>query len=134
MRTSFHPAIEAGRMKVGVYATESGERQGMFHARAPNGERLRIMVSDGTDWELSGLELPAWEHVSVSCERRCPTWQEMHWVKEQFWNDDETVIQFHPPRSDYVNFAAYCLHLWKPIGVEIPRPHHMTVGPKAVRC
>lgn len=62
-----------------------------------------------------------WEHVSVSCEDRCPTWEEMQRVKELFWRDDETVIQFHPPKSEYVNHHQYCLHLWKPpYSVELP--------------
>ncbi len=44
-----------------------------------------------------------WEHVSVSTPTRCPTWDEMKHVKELFWADDETVVQFHPEKSQYVN-------------------------------
>ena len=44
---------------------------------------------------------------------RCPTWKEMCYVKDIFWNRDECVIQFHPPESEYVNTHPYCLHLWK---------------------
>ncbi|WP_407397779.1 hypothetical protein [Treponema sp.] len=55
-----------------------------------------------------------WEHVSVSYPRRTPTWEEMCKVKDFFWNDDETVVQYHPAKSEYVNIHPYCLHLWKP--------------------
>ena len=63
-----------------------------------------------------------WEHVSVSYPNRCPTWEEMCFVKDIFWGEDETVVQFHPPKKNYVNVAKYCLHLWKPTHIEIPLP------------
>jgi len=58
------------------------------------------------------------EHVSVSLARRCPTWDEMCMIKDIFWNDDECVIQFHPPKSQYVNVHPYCLHMWRKPGWE----------------
>lgn len=71
---------------------------------------------DGSD----GLE--RWEHVSVSREDRCPTWEEMCMVKALFWEDEETVIQIHPPKSQYVNRHKFCLHLWRYVGVEQQLP------------
>jgi hypothetical protein len=55
-----------------------------------------------------------WEHVSVSRRSRCPEWHEMARVKQMFWDKTETVLQFHPPESEYVNLHPFCLHLWKP--------------------
>jgi hypothetical protein len=71
-----------------------------------------------------------WEHISVSIpsEKRCPTWDEMCYVKNMFFNPDECVVQFHPAESQYVNNHKYCLHLWKPIGVEFPVPDKSMVG------
>jgi hypothetical protein len=89
--------------------------------------RLSVIASDGTDW--GDLPLPIWEHVSVSLPVRCPTWTEMDFVKNLFWRDDETVMQFHVPKSEHVNCHQYCLHLWKPIGIEILRPPASCVGP-----
>lgn len=67
-----------------------------------------------------------WEHVSVSpCSQKrktCPTWEEMSVIKDLFFEDEETVVQYHPPKSEYVNNYPYCLHLWKPLGKEMPRP------------
>lgn len=54
-----------------------------------------------------------WEHVSVSYSNRCPTWEEMCRVKDIFWYDNECVVQFHPPKSEYVNNHPCCLHLWR---------------------
>lgn len=88
-------------------------------------------------WEAYILELPTgvtaqvvissdlgWDHVSVSIpgEARCPTWEEMCAVKDAFFHEQETVLQFHPPKSDYVNLHPFTLHLWKPQRVEIPLP------------
>lgn len=69
-----------------------------------------------------------WEHVSVSLPNRCPTWAEMCLVKELFWEDDEAVMQLHPPKADYVNCHPYCLHLWRPLVGQIPLPPKELVG------
>lgn len=85
---------------------------------------LIIQASDGMGWE----------HVSVSVgekgkkQNRCPTWGEMCWVKDQFWDDTDCVIQYHPVKKEYVNMHPYVLHLWKPIGVELPTPESIMVG------
>lgn len=78
-------------------------------------------------------EIP-WEHVSARARdykgERTPTWDEMCWIKNLFWDDEECVIQYHPPKSDYVNNHPNVLHLWKPVGIEIPRPPSIAVGIK----
>lgn len=68
-----------------------------------------------------------WEHVSISLPDRCPTWEEMCFIKDLFWEPDQTVVQYHPPKSDYVNLAKYCLHLWHFKG-DMPRPPKIYVG------
>lgn len=80
-----------------------------------------------------------WEHVSVSVVRknkkgytkvdRTPTWGEMAFVKNLFWGPEETVIQFHPPESEYVNNHEHCLHLWKP-PYEVKTPPTAMIGVK----
>ena len=69
-----------------------------------------------------------WEHVSVSLPLRCPTWEEMCFIKSLFWDQDDCVIQYHPSEKDYVNNHPHCLHLWRPIGQEIPTPPSFMVG------
>lgn len=54
-----------------------------------------------------------WEHVSVSLGNRCPTWDEMCFVKNLFWDEEDIAIQFHPAKSEYVNLHPYALHLWR---------------------
>lgn len=69
------------------------------------GNIFRCIISDGGGWD----------HVSISIEnrKRCPTWEEMCWVKYMFFAEDEAVVQFHPAKKDYVNNHPYCLHLWR---------------------
>lgn len=82
-----------------------------------------------------------WDHVSVIvkiCNRkghvtgeakRCPRWDEMCVMKGLFWDPEDTVIQIHPPKTEYVSTHPYCLHLWAPNdGREIPRPDPLMVG------
>lgn len=58
-----------------------------------------------------------WEHISVTPknQKRCPTWDEMCYIKELFFEDEEECIQFHPKKSEYVNKHEYCLHIWRPV-------------------
>jgi hypothetical protein len=69
-------------------------------------------------WSFFG----GWEHVSVSYPNRCPSWDEMCKVKAMFWNDEETVVQYHPKKSKYKNLHPYCLHLWRKCGEDFELP------------
>jgi hypothetical protein len=89
---------------------------------------LKVVASEG-DYKEVGLGPEyAWEHVSVSTDRRCPTWQEMDFVKDLFWGPEETVMQLHVPKNRHVNVHPYCLHLWRPLFTAIPLPPRDTVG------
>ena len=70
-----------------------------------------------------------WEHVSVSVRGRCPTWEEMEWVKRELWDRRDTVMQLHVPPAEHKNCHPYCLHLWRPLNAEIPRPASIMVAP-----
>lgn len=101
------------------------------------------MASDHTFGNLGAFVIPGphhlelicissdqlgWEHVSVSTTRRCPNWIEMNFIKDLFWDDEDCVMQLHPPKSEYVNNHPFCLHLWRPIDQSIPRPQSALVG------
>ena len=51
-------------------------------------------------------------------------------IKDLFFEENETVIQFHPKKSEYVNISNNCLHLWKPINKEIELPPTILTGVK----
>ena len=104
----------------GRYASHAGYGNNGFFIIPCPGTRtdLQVIASDGAGWE----------HVSASLKVRTPTWTEMCFLKDLFWGEEETVLQLHPPRSRYVNNHPYCLHLWKPVGIEIALPPTWTVG------
>jgi len=79
-----------------------------------------VIASDGAGWE----------HVSVSLPHRTPTWDEMCFIKNLFWSEDDCVVQYHPPKSEYVNNHKYCLHLWRPVGQKIIMPPSILTGLK----
>lgn len=131
MREKYSPNVERCRILAGRMGTPPGERCGAFTVRSPViGQDMVVVVGDGSDWQEIGLKLPAWEHVSVSLKNRCPTWDEMCYVKKLFFEDEECVVQFHPPESEYVRHHPYALHLWRVVGQEFPRPPAECVGPK----
>jgi len=96
-------------------ASAPGANWGWFEVPF-KGSLLRVMSSGMAD------DRTGWEHVSVSCADRVPTWEEMSHIKALFWSDGETVVQFHPRRDQYVNEMPFCLHLWKRSGTEYQLP------------
>jgi len=122
MRKIVPHALEQGRVTHGRLASDpSYGFNGAFFVFGPCGQDLKIIAGSGMGWD----------HVSVSLKNRCPNWQEMSFVKGLFWDDEEAVMQLHPPKSDYINCHPYCLHLWKPLESEMPLPPSIMVGPKS---
>lgn len=102
----------------GYVPTYDGEFNGTYEIPY-KGKTLRIMCGIGEGWD----------HVSVSLRHRCPTWNEMTAVKNLFFDPDELVIQFHPPKKDYVNFYKNVLHLWRPWDQVITLPPTWMLAP-----
>jgi hypothetical protein len=75
-------------------------------------KKLRVIASTGEGWD----------HVSVSMQRRIPTWIEMDYIRSLFFEEDEVVMQLHPAREHHINVMEYCLHLWRPQTEAIPLP------------
>lgn len=118
MRTDIPAKLEEGRLYHPDFVPDG--LFGAFQVFGPCGEPLRIISSgDG-----------GWEHVSVSSARRVPNWQEMCFVKDLFWDAHECVVQFHPPKADYVNNHKFVLHLWRCTDQAFPMPPHQMVGSK----
>jgi hypothetical protein len=82
---------------------EEGSIEGAFIIPYGN-KRLKVISGCGEGWD----------HVSVSLRHRIPTWQEMNWIKNLFFEDEDCVVQFHPPKSEYINVGKNVLHLWRP--------------------
>ena len=89
---SFH-VPEVFRVSIGAMASDkSYGNNGVF-----------VIASDGQGWK----------HVSVSTPDTTPTWEQMCEIKDIFWDAEDCVAQFHPPRSVYVDMHPHCLHLWR---------------------
>lgn len=95
------------------YGANGDKQNGCFKVFV-NGRSFFVIASNGGGWD----------HVSVSPknQKRTPTWDEMCAIKDMFFEPEECVVQYHPPKSDYVNNHPYVLHLWRPQVGEIKRP------------
>lgn len=110
--------IELCRIMTGPLAsTESLGIVGSFVIPYKN-RKLFVMSSNALGWD----------HVSVSLKHRVPTWEEMCYVKNLFFEDEETVIQYHPPKSKYINQNKNVLHLWRQQEVEYELPPWWLIG------
>ena len=123
MRDEFPRIVEKSRMAHPLLPkhypkTKPGQKKGYFEIKK-SGNLYRVIIADGIGWD----------HVSVSLDKkRCPTWEEMCWIKDLFFDEDEPVMQFHPRKADYKNLAKTTLHLWKFQG-EFPLPDPLMVAP-----
>lgn len=121
----FSPELNRWRIRDGHFASDWGDEFGAFRIPGPCGRDLFVIASSGD--KASAIH---WEHVSVSARKHTPTWKEMDFIKRLFWDDEETVMQLHVPRSRWINNHESCLHMWRPTDVAIPLPPDITVGIK----
>ena len=127
---SFHVPNDCRFYKPGnpMSSTPAFGNNGAFILMLTDNLQLVCIASDGSGWD----------HVSVTArlqngKQRCPYWSEMCKVKDMFWDPGDCVIQYHPPEDEYVSMHDYCLHLWRPQGVDLPRPDPIMVGIKKPR-
>ena len=120
--------LEKFRIKSGPLKTAQVDLYGAFFMPFKSHKTpMKIMASP-----MDGDPALDWQHVSCSFPDRCPTWDEMCIIKDIFWKPEDCCIQIHPPASEYVNNHKYCLHIWKYMAGEIPRPRQETVGIKGI--
>lgn len=99
----------------------------VFNVRSTDGipTQCHCIASDGGGWQHVSVKLATPNGTAL------PNWDFMCRIKELFWDDEDTVIQFHPAKSQYVNCHPHVLHLWRCIdGREQPIPPSIFVGPK----
>lgn len=119
MRARPTKALEKHRVRTGMFKSDrSYGNNGKFEILGPYKNILTVVISDGMGWD----------HVSVSLPNRTPRWGEMCFIKDLFFEEEEVVIQFHPPKSKYIDNHPHCLHMWKPHKFTIPMPPTSMVG------
>ena len=107
------------------YRDREGERR-VYGCNGDNGNGVFKVMVGQRSFLCIASNGGGWEHVSVSpCNvkrKNCPTWEEMCEIKDMFFKQEECVIEYHPPKSNYVNFYETCLHLWRPVDGNFPMP------------
>jgi len=112
MRKKLPDKIEEYRFRKGPFGSSPSDGMNGYFLIPHKNRTLKVLVSDRLGWD----------HVSVSLHNRTPTWDEMCFVKNIFFDEEETVIQYHPKKSKYVNFCTHCLHMWRKQGVDYELP------------
>lgn len=117
MRKDVPKQLENGRITTGPFKTTPENGFNGFFVIKNGFHKLRVIISDQLGWD----------HVSVSMKNRMPSWDDMCLVKYLCFDSDETVVQFHPKHSEYINFHPYTLHLWRKHGAEYELPPSLMV-------
>lgn len=119
MKNKLPKSIEKYRIKKGIFKScyELDGMNGNFIIPYKR-HLLKVIISDRLGWD----------HVSVSMQNMIPTWRQMCYIKDVFFEEEETVIQFHPPKSQYINECEFCLHLWRQQGVKYELPPSLMIG------
>jgi len=95
------------------YGSSGDDKAGLFMIKLKYDKYpLRIVASNGEGWD----------HVSVSKEKKIPSWLEMDEIKRLFFKEDEIAFQLHAKPSDHINIHSNCLHIWRPHNLKIPEP------------
>ena len=104
-----------------THSEESDGWNGAFMFDLGSKRRAMFIVSNGEGWEHVSCHV-RYQNAKGKVKFLTPSWQEMCLIKELFWKGDETVLQYHPAESEYVNNHPHVLHLWRPTETEIPTP------------
>ena len=134
----FGEEINKYRVKDGrLGSTDEMGDAGAFRVPFGSGNTTLVVIATSGDPPIPGTEI--WEHVSVRAvdtsatnakyfSERTPTWDEMCFIKDLFWEPEECVIQYHPPKSKYRNIHPHVLHLWRKAGFDLPTPPSIFIG------
>lgn len=88
--------------EIRCYGQIGGRDAGCFRVMQ-QGVELHVIASAGGGWD----------HLSVSVDDRCPTWEEMECVRKHFTLPHEIWLQFGLPERDHINCHPHCLHWWR---------------------
>ena len=122
MKTKPTKFLERHRVRNGELASdESDGMNGAFviklHRWHPQGYATAMVVcSDRRGWDHVSV------HIETPLEQRCPTWEEIDYIRKLFFRGDEWVMQLHAPADKNINEHPYTLHLWRPQNESIPVP------------
>lgn len=114
-RNRTHPILKS---------TDEFGNNGFFHIPLKDGATANVQASEGLGWEHVSV------HVVEDDQMFTPTWDEMCAIKDIFWDEEDCVVQYHPPKSMYVNHHEHVLHLWKPQIKQLPVPNPELIGIK----
>ena len=117
MKTPSHHRIRTGSLA----SDDTYGNNGAFKIPLSNRSFAYVIASDEQGWEHVSV------HILSEGKPRTPTWYEMCKIKDMFWDAEDTVVQFHPSKSEYVNIHPHTLHLWKPTGIQIQLPEKILV-------
>ena len=79
MRLFAHRRVEQYRIKTGRLASDASFGNNGAFVIPLKGDTLTVIVSDQDGWD----------HVSVSLQKRCPSWNEMCFIKDLFFDPEE---------------------------------------------
>lgn len=117
-------ALDANRMRgalmVKLFGSEGDASCGAFAIRsAGDGAELRVIAASGMGWD----------RVSLGRADRCPDWAETDQLKRMLFRDGEAAMQMHVPVADHISHHPRCLHLWRPLDLDILLPPSLMVAP-----
>ena len=97
----------------------------------PESEHFRVRVS-GPVRTITSRDAGRW-HLSVSCEDRYPTWDEIAEARYDLLPDRLEMAMILPPRDHYVNLHPYTFHLWEMRDPGMPIERHPTGMARSAR-
>ncbi len=96
------------------------KKEGRFVFKLDESSCLYAFAIDNFGWDHIGAYVVYFDLRKKPY--RIPTAEEMEFLKNAFFEQDEVVIEVHPKKEDYVNINEYMLHLWRPNREDLPLP------------
>lgn len=64
-----------------------------------------------------------WDHVNISLPARTPNWEEIEFVRDIFFDAQDIVVIYSPPRLFPYVTNPFHIHMWRRQGHQFPIPN-----------
>ena len=116
MTTCLEKLVRANRWRVRTGKLASDDSYGF------NG--CFLVPLEGELWHVILGDGMGFRHLSVTNAQKkiLPSWTVLTRLRDAFFDDSSWVVQYLPPKDQYVDDHPFCLHLWESIDEPMPHP------------
>lgn len=82
----------------------------------------KFSIINDLSYQITVYASQEWEVISILSDNGYADWDTVCSIKNEYFGEDETIIQLHMPKNVEKELNPNAIYLWKPLKKEIPLP------------